>query len=252
MLRQEYLRRLVDGAYIELYLSANDGARMYWPWRMQPPKDSRRAYRDACEHYIIDSDPLDDGVDTAEVLDTAFRLDAEVASLADVYQEYDATVDSLLHGFEVYDDHPFDGDLLIPLQKPVAEMYLELGAPSEHMIGIGGLKGASNAERLRSLKSLRDVAGPDVHIHGFGWGIQGLKREINRNPQLLDSVDYSTPIQTSIKGVTPGKERMSVQATKAASQLVADLRDVSEYVEPQAFDEPDDPLQSQLMQNSSE
>lgn len=252
MLRQEYLRRIVDGAYVDLYLSSNDGARIYWPWRMQPPKEASRAYRDACEQYIIDSDPLDDDVGTPEVLDTAFRLEAEVASLADVYQEYDATVESLLSGLEVYDDHSFGGDLLIPLQSPVAEMYEEIGEPEGHMIGIGGLKKASNAERLRELRSLRDVTGPDVHIHGFGWGIQGLKREINENPDLLDSVDYSTPIQTAITGVTPGKERMSVQAMKAATQLVSDLRDVSEYVEPQAFDAPDDPLQSQLTPNDTD
>lgn len=246
MLRQEYLRRLIDGAHLDLYLSSNDGARIYWPWRMQPPKEASRAYRDACEHYIIDSEPLNNDVTTVDVLNTAYELDAEVATLADVYQQYDATADSLLKGLEKYDDHDFTGKLLLPLQTPVADMFKEIGEPRNHMIGIGGLKRAPNTKRLQAAEKLRNVTGSGVHIHGFGWGIQGLKRDINQNPELLDSVDYSTPIQSAIEGVTPGEERMSVQAMKAATKLVSDLREISDYVDKKSFDSPSDPNQSQL------
>jgi len=114
MLRDEYLRRLVDNAHIELYLSANDGARIYWPWRMHPPKEANSRYRNSCEKYIIDSDPKDDTVTAKTVLDKAVEVGAEVASLQDVYLDKDATVDSLLRGFEVYDSHEFNGDLLLP------------------------------------------------------------------------------------------------------------------------------------------
>ena len=189
MLRQEYLRRLVDGAHVELHLSAVDGARLYWPWRMHPPKDATRSYRDACEQYVIDSDPLDDDVTAADVLDTAHRLDAEVASLQDVYQDKDATVDSLLHGLEVADDHAFNGTLLLPLQDPYVECWRELGEPTDEWLGIGGLKDGRPRERLHAAEQLREAVGPDPWIHGFGWGVTGIAAEVRRRPSLLESLD---------------------------------------------------------------
>ena len=230
MLRDEYLRRLVDRSYIELYLSSNDGARIYWPYRMQPPKEASKKYRNACERYIIDSDPLDDSVTTSDVLDTAHRLGAEVASLQDVYLNKDATVDSLLHGLEIADDHSFDGELLLPLQQPYVNCYKELGEPDE-LIGLGGLKKGTPYERIDAARSFRAEFGYGSWLHGFGWGVKGeLSKAIRNEPRLLDSVDYSTPIQTAVNKVElPGKERMSVQAMHAATKLVTDLRSVSPY-----------------------
>lgn len=230
MLRQEYLRRLIDKAHVELYFSGNDGARIYWPWRMNPPRLANSSYRNACEHYVIDSDPLNDDVTTADVLDTAHRLDAEVASLQDVYKDKDATVDSLLDGLEVADDHAFGGTLLLPLQEPYTECWRELGEPTDEWLGIGGLKDARPAERLDAARSLRDVVGPGAWIHGFGWGVKGIARAIRNRPRLLDSLDSSTPAQNaSHDECTAGKERKSVVAMGAAQRLVRDLREVSPY-----------------------
>lgn len=230
MLRDEYLRRLVDGAHVEIYLSGMDGARIYWPWRMLPPKSATKSYRNACERFVVDSDPLDDGVTTEDVLDTAHRLNAEVASLQDVYQDKDATVDSLLHGIEVADSHDFDGELLLPLQKPYGECWRELGEPTEHLLGIGGLKDARDAERLKAARELRTAVGSGAWLHGFGWGVQGLSDAIRDSPGLLDSVDNSTPVQNNVANdATPGDEVKSVNAARAGAKLVEDLREVSEY-----------------------
>jgi hypothetical protein len=235
MIREEYLRRLVDAAHVEIYLSANDGARIYWPWRMQPPKEASDTYRNACERYIIDSDPLDDSVSTTDVLDCAHRLDAEVASLADVYQDKAGTVDSLLDGLATADDHRFDGSLLLPLQDPYVECYREIGEPTDHWVGIGGLKDGSDAARLRATDAVRSAAGPDVHLHGFGWGVSDdLAAEIRQSPGLLDSLDYSTPVRNIPVETTPGGEVMSVQAAYAGARLVRDLREVTPH--PDAVD----------------
>ena len=230
MLRDEYLRRLTDEAHVELYLSANDGGRLYWPWRMQPPSEANTKYRNSCEQYIIDSDPLDESVDTRDVLDTAYGLNAEVASLVDVYQDCDGTVDSLLRGMEIVDDHEFDGKLLLPLQQPYVKCYREIGEPDE-LIGLGGLKDAQNKHRIKATRELREYAGPDVWLHGFGWGpTDGLAKAIRQEPGLLDSLDYSTPMQSvDYTTSTPGDERMTVAAMQAAQQLVRDLREVSSY-----------------------
>jgi hypothetical protein len=230
MLREEYLRRLIDGAYVELYLSANDGARLYWPFRMHPPGEATPRYRNACEKYIVDSDPLDDSVTTRDVLDTANRLNAEVASLQDVYLDKNATVDALLEGLEIADDHAFSGALLLPLQAPYVECWKEIGEPTQHLIGIGGLKDSTPEKRLKAAKTLRNAVGEDIWIHGFGWGVEGLAQEIRDNQTLIDSIDYSTPMQEAATDkCTPGEERMSVAAMGAAQKLVRDLREVSEY-----------------------
>jgi hypothetical protein len=263
MLRDEYLRRLIDGAHIELYLSANDGARIFWPWRMQPPKEASRRYRDACEHYIIDSDISDPSVTTKECLDTGYQLNAETVALVDYmpfdwYQReldsgdhpeawaafqdlqsefdsaYDATLHSLREGLEQASEHPFDGQILIPLQEPWVECWRELGKPREYPLGIGGLKEGTPKERESAMRTLRNAVGSDIWIHGFGWGIKGLVKPLRENPDLLDSLDYSTPMQNSAtEACTPGKERMSVAAMDAGKRLVRDLREVSKYPDEQ-------------------
>jgi len=231
MLRKKYLRRLTNASPIELYLSGTDGARMYWPWRMQPAHRVSASIRSAGKHYIVDSAPQAPSVDTTEVLDAAVKVDADAASLQDVYKDHDATVSSLLRGLEIADSHSFDGKLLLPLQAPHTECYREIGSPTEHMIGIGGMKGASPAARIAAAKELRALA-PNAHIHGFGWGVRGgLAQEIRNKPTLLDSVDYSTLIKRGIeRDMTPGAERMSVQAAFAAYRLVRDLREVTPFV----------------------
>lgn len=240
MLREEYVRRLVDAAHIELYLSANDGARLYWPWRMHPPKEASSTYRNACEKYAIDSDPKDDSVTTTDVLDTAFKLDAEIASLQDVYQDKDATVDTLLEGLAIADSHPYDGELILPLQAPFGECYKEIGEPKNHILGIGGLKDSPVSDKLAACEELRGVAGYDVQIHGFGWGDREnngfvsdrLAPAIRDNPGLLDSIDYSTPVQSNAATTaSAGDEVSSITAMKAGAKLIRDLREVGSYVD---------------------
>lgn len=232
MIREEYLRRLVDAAHVDLYLSGVDGARIYWPWRMEPPHEASASYRNACEQYVIDSAPKRDDITTRDALDKAVAVDAEVASLADVYQDKSATVDSLLRGLEVADDHAFDGTLLLPLQDPFVECWREIGEPTDEWLGIGGLKQASDAARIRAAESVRTAVGDGPHIHGFGWGPRDdLAAAVRDCPVLLDSMDYSTPMQTSIVGVTPGEERMTVQAANAAFKLVRDLREVTPFLD---------------------
>jgi hypothetical protein len=238
MLREEYLNRLRDASYVELYLSAKDGGRVYWPWRMLPPKNATELYRESCNKLIIDSDPEYDDVTTEDVLDCALELDAEVASLADVYLDMGATVDSLLKGLEVYDDHEYSGKVLLPLQEPYVQCYQELGEP-EGMLGIGGLKDAITSRRIQAAEDLRAYVGDQRWIHGFGWGpSDGMAEEIRAQPNLIDSMDYSTPVQNvRYTESSPGEERMSVAATKSGAALVHDLRELTPFVEVEPRDD---------------
>jgi hypothetical protein len=150
--------------------------------------------------------------------------------LQDVYQDKSATADSLLEGLAIADSHDFAGELLLPLQKPYVECWEEIGEPTDHLLGIGGLKDARPAERLQATRELRSAVGTDVWVHGFGWGVDGLAEAIRDDPQLLDSLDYSTPMQQAAHNdASSGDEVMSVAAMEAATKLVQDLREVSEH-----------------------
>jgi len=234
MIRDEYLRRLTDAAYLDLYVSGTDGARMYWPWRMQPCHEADKRHRNACEHYIIDSSFQDESITNMDVLEKAHDLDAEMCVLADVLHDKDATVRAVLDGLELYDDHPYDGGILVPLQPPHDECYLELEGQGIDVFAVGGVKDEDDRTRVEAARSVRSVAGPDIHLHGLGYGATtGIVQALQKNPDLLDSIDYSTPIQSGNgSDIAPGKERMSVVASRAAAQLVEDLRKFSPYAKP--------------------
>jgi len=117
---------LVDNSYIEIYLSGIDGARIYWPWRMLPVHEATKRYRNACERFIVDSAFNKPNTTNEEVLDRAFKVNAEFAVLADVYQDKDATVDALIEGQNQYEDHVFDGKIIYPLQAPYTDCYQDL------------------------------------------------------------------------------------------------------------------------------
>jgi len=238
MIREEYPRRLVDQAYVDLYLSATDGARIYWPWRMQPVHEANRRFRDSCESYIIDSSFKDESITNADVLDCAHALEAEMAVLADVIHDKEATVDAVLEGLELYDDHAYDGDIMVPLQAPHDECYRDLAGQAD-AYAIGGVKDASDGEKVAAARSVRDLAGPEVQLHGLGFGVTDtLIEAVRERPGLLDSLDYSTPVQRAMnEPMLAGEERMSVVAAQAAATLVEDLRAVSPYPSEQSAED---------------
>lgn len=231
MLRDEYFRRLVDDSYIDLYLAGNDGARIYWPWRMARENGSLGdRHRNACEVYWVDSSIFNSEYQNEEALDDAFKYDAEAVLLADTMDDYEQTVESIKNGLDLADDHLFDGDVIIPLQKPYDDCYLEFEDESDYY-AIGGLNRGSDAQRIGAARDVRDVAGYDIHLHGLGWGPRDqLAGAIHDDPQLIDSVDYSTPVQNNANA-EHGDEHMSITAYEAGGRLLRDLRRVTPNVD---------------------
>jgi len=243
MLRPEYLRRLTDSAFIEIYLSGMDGARIYWPWRMMPVHEASKRYRNACERFIVDSSFNREDITNEDVLTKALDIDAEFAVLADVYQDMAATVEALIDGHELATDYGFEGDIIYPLQAPHDACYVELqkrGIEPEY-IAIGGLKDAPTPEQIQAAEQLRAVAGDDVWLHGLGWGLRKngtkpneLVEALHENPALIDSIDYSTPAQETAvasDAIDSGEECTSIQAAEIGTWLIRDLRRVSPYAE---------------------
>lgn len=237
MIFREYLDRLVDASPIDMYVSGIDGARVYWPWRMNKAKasETRQAFVDACDHHIMDSNFQDESVTNADVFDEAERMGSDGAVLADVYQDAEATIDALLDGLDTYDDHSYDGLIILPLQDPHVDVYEAV----EPAVGdrnvwwaVGGFKDRPPVDKIEAAKRLRDVVGPNEHIHGLGWGAtKEVTRAVRRNPRLLDSIDNSTGTQNAdISDVSEGKERSSVTAMRAQAHRVEALREFTHFV----------------------
>lgn len=223
---------MIDDAYLELYLAGNDGARIYWPWRMARENGSlSNRHRNACEVYWVDSSIMNDDYTNADVLDDADKYDAEGVLLADTLGSFDETIKSVKRGLDLADDHSFDGDVIIPLQQPYDESYVEFAGESDYY-AIGGLKDSStDVPRIEAARTVREIAGENIHLHGLGWGPRDeLVRAVHTNPNLLDSIDYSTPVQSNTDAMA-GAERMSVTAMGAAERLVRDLRRVTPNVD---------------------
>lgn len=235
MIDAEFLDRLVRAAPVRYYASGIDGARAFWPWRMNKAKaeaDARHAAK--CDHYVVDSNFKDESVTNRDVLDEAAKLGADAVVLADVYQDMEATVGALLDGLDLAADHRFDGTVVLPLQAPHAECYQRV-APSvdrEVWWAIGGLKDDPVAAKLDAARELRSAAGDEEWIHGLGYGVTDeLARTVRQNPTLLDSIDNSTAMSSSIPSLTGTKEKMTVSAAFATAERLKKLRDLTQFAE---------------------
>jgi len=227
MLRPEYLRRLTDSAFVEIYLSGMDGARIYWPHRMMPVHEASKRYRNACERFIVDSSFNREDITNEDVLAKALDIDAEFAVLADVYQDIDATVEALVDGHELYADHQLDGEIIYPLQAPHVDCWREIGEPEN--IALGGTKDKPAAEKVRIAREVRQAVGPDITIHGLGWGAsEPVIQAVNETPELMDSIDASTALHRARHmDVEPGTGNLTVRQAHAIGILLEKCRRMS-------------------------
>lgn len=230
----EYWDRLIEACPVKFYCSGIDGARTFWPWRMNKAgsKEFRPAYVNACDHHILDSHFGDESVTNAVVLDEAVRSGCDAAVLADVYQDCEATIEALLDGLDLADDHGFDGTIVLPLQEPFDECY-DAVVPSvgdrDVWWALGGLKDVAASVKVNAVRDFRNYTGSEIHIHGLGWGItEELARAVRRDPDLLDSVDNSTAVSNTVGGYS-GDEQTSVTALLAQAHRVQQLRRLTHY-----------------------
>jgi len=248
MIDPEFLDRLVRATPVRFYASGIDGARVFWPWRMNKAKAEAGASHAAkCDDYIIDSNFKDPSVTNERVLDEAVKFGADAAVLADVYQDCDATVDALLEGLETADDHNFDGTLVLPLQAPHVECYREIvdSVTQDVWWAVGGQKDAPAAQKLAATRRLREEAGDDAWIHGLGFGVTDeLASAVRRDPGLLDSIDNSTGMSGAVTALSGTEEKMTVAAARATANRLEDLRALTHFAEPKKPDERRDESQT--------
>lgn len=223
-MRREYIDKIVQNAPVEYYLSANDNAVVWWPFRMQPVHEANPTYVDMCEKFIVDSSFNDESITNKDALDKAHELNATMVMLEDVYQDFEGTVQTLQDGLELAKNHDYDGTVLAPLQSPHVECWEEIGNPDT--IAIGGLKDAHASEKVRVAQKVRGAVGDNVWIHGLGFGATNeLIRAIRNEPNLLDSIDSRTPYETArSSSIWKGDSPTTVASIRSQATLLEKTR----------------------------
>lgn len=188
MIEVDSSHRIFREAPVKLFFSEN-ACSLKWPWRMAGAQHAQERMVESSEYYILDSAFQRDDIGIEEVLDTGVELGADMIALVDEYGSSAKTVENVLNDMEAVDDHEWDGDVLVPLQPPHGKCYRELEGIGD-WYGVGGVARSSPEEKIHAAHEIRDAAGPEIHLHGLGWGVTlPVVRAIRDDPDLLDSLD---------------------------------------------------------------
>jgi hypothetical protein len=259
MVRQEYLRRIVDACPLMFHLSATDGCRSHWPYRMQPTHEASPRYSKNSEHYIVDSAIGELTIDNEKTIEKAIYVEADAVVLADYmpfeYYEnnknlspkeqsklsslrtkygdaYTASLDNIKEGLRIVEKSGFSGKIIVPLQPPHIEFLKALDYPEN--VAIGGLKDKNAKMKMEAAKTVRNELGEEAFIHGLGFGAtETLIREMRDNNNLLDAIDSRTPHHQAMNNFEYwiGREMMSPLSSIIEGYLLESCRRMCGFTE---------------------
>ena len=164
------------------------------------------------------------------------------------------TAEIVDHFLGQINEREFPATVIIPLQPPHAlhYFYLRENYPEQVRRGhfaLGGMKNFTPSDQLSCVREFRRVAGYDAYVHGFGMGAsRQVILALRDNPNLLDSVDFSTPQQhannakfagPSRKPVHVGRSMGEDSSTTSGSLLAAELTDICRMLSPTLTDDAD-------------
>lgn len=195
---EPYNLERVDRCPIDIYVASN--MPYSYPYKLGKPRHATQKIRDSCETWIMDSG-IGDDVSNEKVLDYAEQYDADFVVAKDYLHDQEQTTESVLEFMELYDDHSCRATPLIPLQPPHAEHYKQLEGFGAYVLGGMAGEETSPEQTVKYLRDFRKVAGYGPYVHGLGiGGSMTLVRAVATNPDLVQSVDCSTPEQAAING----------------------------------------------------
>lgn len=248
---------LARKAQIDIYISGGNG-RFSWPYRLQPADEDKGAtpsVRRKAIDYILDSGFDEGGVDTAQLIEKTYEhaptytipndtVSTNKNGLRDPIIE---TAEKVSDFLDEIDEKSFPSTVLIPLQPPYDFhlAYLHEHYPRQARrshFALGGLLKRPPEEQINHIRRFQRIDGYQSYVHGFGLGctrpiIEALRKE----PELLDSADFSTPQHHASSGQIAGASRRPVYvghasgdevSTIAASSIVYELCDIARMLAP--------------------
>jgi len=194
---RDYDLERVDRCPIDIYVASN--MPYPYPYKLGKPKNQKPKIRDSCTTWIQDSG-IGDDTTNKDVLELADEYEADFVVPCDELHDQEATTDAVMEFLELYDDSNVRATPLIPLQPPYDKHYRELPDYSAYCLG-GIAFHYSAREQVAALEKFRRVAGDKPYAHALGvGGSMTLVNAVANNPELVQSVDCSTPEQAAING----------------------------------------------------
>jgi len=192
---RDYELQRVNRCPIDIYVASN--MPYPYPYKLGKPEHVSERIRESSTTFIMDSG-IKDETTNAEVLQLADIHDADFVIPCDELHDQEATTDAIMEFLELYDNSDLRATPLIPLQPPYDEHYKEL--PDHPAYCLGGIAfDYSGREQVEELQRFRREAGPKPYAHALGvGGSMDVVRVVGNNPNLIQSVDCSTPEQAAI------------------------------------------------------
>jgi len=191
---KEFENRLsvISESYVDVYSAASGGIEQFWyPYKLQSPGAAEGRSRETCFQYILDSG-IGKDITNAEIIEKAEEMRASYVVPKDYMHDRDRTTESVEEFFSLYKESDCYAKPIIPLQPPHDEHYEDLKGYSYY--AVGGVKDWDNKKKIEAVKATRETVGPSKMLHGFGVGVtEDLVDAVQRTPNLLDSIDSSTP-----------------------------------------------------------
>lgn len=194
---REYELERVNRCPIDIYVASN--MPYPYPYKLGKPENQTPKIRESCTTWIQDSG-IGDDTTNKDVLELARQFDADFVIPCDELHKQAETTEAVLEFLELYDESDIRATPLIPLQPPYDEHYKQL--PDFPAYCLGGIAFDYTArEQVEAIHMFREVAGTNPYVHALGvGGSMEVVRTLANNPNLVQSVDCSTPEQAAING----------------------------------------------------
>jgi len=192
---RDYELQRVNRCPIDIYVASN--MPYPYPYKLGKPEHVSDRIRETSTTFIMDSG-IGDNTTNDDVLALAKEHDADFVIPCDELHDHEATTKAVHDFLELYDDSEVRATPLIPLQPPYDEHYKELDGFAAYCLG-GIAFDYSGREQVEELQRFRRAAGKKPYAHALGvGGSMDVVRAVGNNPNLIQSVDCSTPEQAAI------------------------------------------------------
>lgn len=224
-------REIISSSPIDIYIASN--MPYEYPYKLMKPKHASSSIASSADKLIMDSG-IGDDISNKDVLDSALKYDTDFVVAKDYLHEQSKTTKSIREFWYQYERHEYSGNVLIPLQEDHINHYYELGNPDK--ILIGGIRDFSPKKQTEIIKKVSKKTDDGTYIHALGMGMsETFVKFIKKNPNVVDSIDCSTPEQNPINNnisdanlnqiqfTTPKGKKSSVIRYRIAQLMAVEL-----------------------------
>lgn len=188
----------VDACPIDVYVASN--MPYEYPYKLVKPEHACTPVVDSAETVIMDSGIQNEDVSNADVLDLAHKHDADMVVAKDYLHNQSRTTVSIKDFLRQWETHDCRATPLVPLQPPHHEHYQELSGQYHYLLG-GMAFDYETSEIISAVEKFRSAAGNGPYVHLLGVGANPkLMDYLADNPDMVQSIDCSTPEQCAING----------------------------------------------------